>query len=225
MHAVRREALEAQARAVDLPLVPVSIPWPCANGAYEAAFEAALSGARERFGITQIAFGDLFLEDVRAYRERQLEGTGVTPLFPLWGLPTGELAREMVEAGLRAVLTCVDPRRLTASFAGRAFDANLLADLPPGVDPCGENGEFHTFAYAGPMFSAPLAPAVGEIVERDGFVFADVICEDREEKQAVPIFDVDGALTREYLLERGYCCGHGCRNCPYGWEAVPHRHV
>src|SRR5205814_552896 len=122
-------------------LVAVSIPWPCTNVAYEAAIETALMQARETLGITHIAFGDLFLEDVRAYREQQLRGTGVTPLFPLWGLPTAALAQEMVQAGLRAVLTCVDPRHLPGSFAGRTFDADLLADLPVGVDPCGEKGE------------------------------------------------------------------------------------
>ena len=176
MHAVRRDALEAQARAVGMPLVAVPIPWPCTNVAYEAALDTALAQAREGLGITHVAFGDLFLEDVRAYREQQLQGTRLTPLFPLWGLPTPALSKEMVQAGLRAVLTCIDPRHLPASFAGRTFDAGLLADLPAAVDPCGENGEFHTFAYAGPMFSAPLRPKVGEIVERDGFVFADVMC-------------------------------------------------
>lgn len=216
MHAVRRELLEAQALAVGLPLISVDIPYPCSNEAYEAAMGAALFGARDRLGFTHVAFGDLFLEDVRAYRVEKLAGTGLTPIFPLWGRPTAELAREMIESGVRAVLTCVDPRALDATFAGRRFDFSLLADLPPEVDPCGERGEFHSFAYAGPMFSSELLPVVGEIVERDGFVFADLT-------QADPasIFDSDGALTREFLLSRGYCCGNGCRNCPYGHSAVP----
>jgi uncharacterized protein (TIGR00290 family) len=174
MHAVRRELLEAQADAVGLPLVTVPLPYPCSNAEYEVAFDAALMEVREKLGSTHMAFGDLFLEDVRAYRERQLEGTGIQPLFPLWGSPTGELAQTMVSRGLRAVVTCVDPRRLSASFAGRIYDPQLLDDLPPDVDPCGEMGEFHTFAYAGPMFSAPLPLGVGQVVERDGFVFADV---------------------------------------------------
>jgi uncharacterized protein (TIGR00290 family) len=225
MHAVRREVLEAQAEAVGLPLVIAPIPWPCPNVAYEAAFGTALDQARADLGITHIAFGDLFLEDVRVYRERQLEKTGLTPLFPLWGLPTRQLAHEMVDSGLRAILTCVDPRHLPASFAGRTFDAQLLADLPADVDPCGESGEFHTLAYAGPMFSSSLAPTCGEIVEREGFIFADVACAElqsaSEEQQEESIFDADGALTRQFLLNRGYCCGNRCRNCPYEWEAVP----
>jgi len=221
MHAVRRQLLEAQAEAAGLPLVIVPIPWPCPNAAYEAAFSAALTRAQQEMGITHIAFGDLFLEDVRAYRERQLEGTGLTPMFPLWGRPTRALAEEMVAGGLRAILTCIDPRRLPASFVGRTFDAQLLADLPGEVDPCGEAGEFHTFAYAGPMFSAPLVPVVGEIVEREGFVFADVVCAEPSGGPEASIFDADGALTREFLLQRGACCGNGCRNCPYDWEAVP----
>jgi uncharacterized protein (TIGR00290 family) len=175
MHAVPRALLEAQAAAVGLPLVTVPIPWPCANAAYEAAFARTMAAAQEELGITRLAFGDLFLEDVRAYRERQLERTGVTPLFPLWGRPTRELAHEMVAGGLCAVLTCVDPRHLAPSFAGRTFDIRLLTDLPADVDPCGERGEFHTFAYAGPMFASPLACAVGEVIERDGFVFADLL--------------------------------------------------
>ena len=130
-----------------------------------------------RAGVTRIAFGDLFLEDIRRYRVERLEGTGITPLFPIWGIPTKDLARRMIEGGLRARLTCVDPRKLDASFAGRDFDAALLRDLPPSVDPCGENGEFHSFAYDGPMFRSPVAIRGGEIVERDGFVFADLLPE------------------------------------------------
>ena len=174
MHAVRRTLLEAQAAAVGLPLWQVMLPWPCSNAEYEAALGLALAEAREEWGVTHIAFGDLFLEEVRAYREHQLAGTGLTPLLPLWRLPTGALAREMIAGGLEARLTCVDPKRLPASFAGRAFDAALLEDLPPDVDPCGEAGEFHTFAHAGPMFSHPVPVAAGEVVTRDGFVFADL---------------------------------------------------
>ena len=175
MHAVRRTLLEAQAGAARLPLLQVPLPWPCSNADYEAALGRALAEAQEAWGVTHIAFGDLFLEEVRAYRERQLVGTGLTPLFPLWGLPTGALAREMIAGGLEARLTCVDPRRLPASFAGRAFDAALLRDLPPDVDPCGEAGEFHTFAHGGPMFSHPIPITAGEVVTRDGFVFADLL--------------------------------------------------
>jgi diphthamide synthase (EF-2-diphthine--ammonia ligase) len=126
-------------------------------------------------GITHVAFGDLYLEDVRRYREDKLNGTGVTPLFPLWNTPTRELSLRMIDCGLRARLTCVDPRRLPASFAGRDFDRTLLSELPPDVDPCGENGEFHSFAYAGPMFRRPIPITRGDVVERDGFVFADVL--------------------------------------------------
>jgi len=175
MHAVRRALLEAQAASVGLPLLQVPLPWPCSNAEYEAAMGRALTEARETWDVTHIAFGDLFLEEVRAYRERQLAGTGLTPLFPLWGLPTRTLAQEMIAGGLEARLTCVDPKRLPTSFAGRAFDAALLQDLPPHVDPCGEAGEFHTFAHAGPMFSYPIPTTAGEVVTRDGFVFADLL--------------------------------------------------
>jgi uncharacterized protein (TIGR00290 family) len=173
MHAVRRELVEAQAEAAGLPLWPVELPWPCGNADYEAAMRAAC-GQAVAAGIEAVAFGDLFLEDVRAYREKQMRDTGLQPLFPLWGLATAELARRMIAAGLRARLTCVDPRVLDAGFAGREFDARLLAELPAGVDPCGERGEFHSFAYAGPMFARPVAIRGGEVVARDGFVFADL---------------------------------------------------
>jgi uncharacterized protein (TIGR00290 family) len=173
MHAVRLSLLKAQADAVGLPLWQVPIPSPCSNQEYEAAMGEAVRKALAA-GITLMAFGDLFLEDVRRYRETQLAGTGLTPIFPIWGVPTDALARDMVAAGLRARLTCVDPKQLPALFAGREFDVALLADLPVGVDPCGERGEFHTFAYAGPMFSRPVPIQTGEIVERDGFVFADL---------------------------------------------------
>ena len=175
MHAVRRTLLEAQVRAVGLPLLAVPLPWPCSNAEYEEATARALGEARERWGITHVAFGDLFLEDVRAYRERQMAQVGLTPLFPLWGLPTRALARDMIAGGLEARLTCIDPRRLPESLAGRAFDAALLEALPPDVDPCGEAGEFHTFAFAGPMFSHPVPTTLGEVVARDGFVFADLL--------------------------------------------------
>ena len=174
MHAVRVALLEAQARAAGLPLWQVPIPSPCSNQEYEAAMGEAVKKAIAA-GITMMAFGDLFLEDVRRYRETQLAGTGLTPLFPIWGLPTAALARDMVAAGLKARLTCVDPKQLPTSFAGREFDAALLADLPASADPCGERGEFHTFAYAGPMFRHPVPIRTGEIVTRDGFVFADLL--------------------------------------------------
>lgn len=174
MHAVRRELLERQAQAVGLPLTVVPIPSPCPNEVYEAAMGAALASAGEA-GVEGVAFGDLFLEEVRRYREERMAGSGLSCLFPLWGRPTAELAREMIGSGLRARLTCVDPRRLLPRFAGRAFDAALLAELPPGVDPCGENGEFHSFAWDGPMFREPVRVQPGEVVERDGFVFADLL--------------------------------------------------
>jgi uncharacterized protein (TIGR00290 family) len=176
MHAVRESLLHAQAAACGLPVETVPIPSPCSNDEYEAAMSRAVRAARER-GIELMAFGDLFLQDIRDYRERQLAGTGLTPVFPLWGIDTRQLAGEMVAGGLRATLTCIDPRVLPRSFAGRAFDASLLADLPANVDPCGERGEFHTFAHAGPMFDRSIPVQTGEVVERDGFVFADVVGE------------------------------------------------
>jgi uncharacterized protein (TIGR00290 family) len=173
MHAVRRELVELQAQAAGLPLRAVGLPWPCSNEDYERIMADVYRSAAAE-GIQAIAFGDLFLEDIRAYRERQLAGAGIEPLFPLWKIPTDALAREMIAAGLRARLTCVDPRVLPRDFAGREFDAALLNDLPPTVDPCGENGEFHSFVYDGPMFRNPIAIESGELVERDGFVFADL---------------------------------------------------
>jgi uncharacterized protein (TIGR00290 family) len=175
MHAVRRRLLEDQARAAGIPLWTVPLPWPCTNADYEARMRTAVSKAVAD-GFTHVAFGDLFLEDVRRYREDRLAGTGLTPMFPIWGIPTDRLALEMIDGGLRAVLTCVNPAHLDRSFAGRQFDRSLLADLPPGIDPCGERGEFHSFAYDGPMFDHPVAVASGEVVDRDGFVFADMIC-------------------------------------------------
>jgi uncharacterized protein (TIGR00290 family) len=173
MHAVRLELLRAQAEAVGLPLIEVRIPWPCPNEAYEAAMAEALGRARAS-GVTAVAFGDLFLEDVRRYREEKLAPTGLQPLFPLWGRPTRALAEEMIALGQKAVLTFVDPRVLPRELAGRAFDEALLAELPEAADPCGERGEFHSFAWDGPAFRRPVPVRVGEIVERDGFVFADL---------------------------------------------------
>ena len=174
MHAVRVELLETQAAALGLPLRQVPIPYPCPNAVYEHAMADAVRKALDE-GFTHVAFGDLFLADIRSYREAQLAGTGLAPLFPLFGADTTALAREMVAAGLRARITCVDPRVLDRGFVGREFDATLLADLPASVDPCGERGEFHTFAYAGPMFQYPIAIESGMVVERDGFVFADLM--------------------------------------------------
>lgn len=174
MHAVRIELLEAQSKATGLPLWPVPIPSPCSNAEYEAAMAHAMEKAKAE-GITVMAFGDLFLEDIRRYREERFAGSGMEPIFPIWGLRTDNLAREMVAAGLRARVTCVDPRQLSKSFAGRDFDADFLTELPSTVDPCGERGEFHTFSYDGPMFQYPVPVRLGEIVERDGFVFADLL--------------------------------------------------
>ena len=174
MHAVRHTLLQAQSTSACLPLYTVNLPWPCSNEEYEQRMSAAVRQLVDD-GFTHVAFGDLFLEDVRRYREERLAGTGLTPLFPLWKTkPTSELAREMIASGLRAYLTCVDPRKLPAHFAGRAFDAALLADLPADVDPCGENGEFHSFVWDGPMFMQAIPVRVGETVERDGFVFTDI---------------------------------------------------
>ncbi len=174
MHAVRERLVEAQAEAAGLPLVKVFIPSPCTNEEYESAMGEAMARAKAD-GITAVTFGDLFLEDVRRYREEKLAGAGMAALFPLWKLDTSLLAREMIRAGLRAYVTCLDPRQLSPSFAGRSFDDKFLDDLPAGVDLCGERGEFHTFVYAGPMFSAPIPVEVGETVTRDGFVFTDVL--------------------------------------------------
>ncbi len=174
MHAVRTELLEAQAEALGVPLWQVPIPNPCSNEEYERAMSAAVTRAVAE-GFTRAAFGDLFLEDVRTYREERLAGTGLAPLFPLFGADTRTLAREMIAAGLGARLTCVNPKTLDRSFAGREFDAALLADLPASVDPCGERGEFHSFAYRGPMFQREIPIENGIVVERDGFVFADLL--------------------------------------------------
>ena len=174
MHAVRRELVDAQAQRLSLPVHVVDIPSPCPNDVYEVAMSQAVATARAA-GVDQMIFGDLFLEDVRAYREDRLAGSGITPVFPLWDRPTERLARDMLAAGVRAVLTCVDPRVLPAEFAGRPYDEALLADLPHGIDPCGERGEFHTFVWDAPGFASPIDIEVGEVVERDGFVFCDVV--------------------------------------------------
>jgi uncharacterized protein (TIGR00290 family) len=176
MHAVRRELVEAQANAAGLPLWPVPLPSPRPNAEYERRMAKPIARARAE-GVTHVAFGDLFLEDVREYRQRQLAGTGIEPLFPLWGAPeaTATLAKSMLAAGLRAVLTCVDTHQLEPSFVGRAFDATLLEEFRPGVDPCGERGEFHTFCLAGPMFARVLEVRTGEVRDDGRFRFVDVL--------------------------------------------------
>jgi uncharacterized protein (TIGR00290 family) len=173
MHGVRAEVLRAQADAAGLPLVTIPIPSPCPNEIYEQRMAAAVAAAVAD-GFTHVAFGDLFLRDVRQYREDRLAGTGLTPIFPLWERPTSHLARTMIGGGVKAILTCVDQRVLPASFAGRAFDEQLLAELPAGIDPCGERGEFHSCVVDGPMFARPLDVEGGEVVERGDFVFADL---------------------------------------------------
>jgi len=175
MHGVRRTMLEEQAAAVDVPLWQVPLPWPCSNDDYEARMAGACGRAVAE-GFDTIAFGDLYLQDVRAYRERQLAGCGLRPIFPLWQLPTSQLARDMIAGGLRARLSCIDSGVLDADFAGRDFDSSLLADLPASADPCGENGEFHSFVYAGPMFRAPIAVETGEVRNVDGFIYTDLLC-------------------------------------------------
>ncbi|MDE3201966.1 MAG: adenine nucleotide alpha hydrolase [Acidobacteriota bacterium] len=172
MHGTRRPILEAQAAAANLPLWIIPLPWPCPNEIYEHHMTEACARAVAE-DIQAVAFGDLFLADIRNYRERQLASTGLEPLFPLWDIPTDALARDMIAGGIRAKLTCVDPRQLAPEFAGRDFDASLLADLPSSADPCGENGEYHTCVYAGPMFSSALDIEVGQKVMRDGFSYAD----------------------------------------------------
>ena len=181
MHAVREELVEQQASATGLPLIKVPLPWPCPNEVYEREMRSALLRGKQE-GVTHMVFGDLFLEDVRRYREDQLAPLNITPLFPLWGRNTTEVAEEMIAGGLRAYLTCIDPKKLDTSFAGRQFDATLLRDLDrvatdgsSTVDRCGENGEFHTFVYDGPMFQRSVPVELGEVVNRDGFTFADLL--------------------------------------------------
>lgn len=174
MHAVRLELLRQQADMADLPLHLIELPWPCSNEEYERRMTAFIDEVKA-MGVAHIAFGDLYLEDVRDYRIRQLDGTGITAVFPIWGQHTRKLAEQMVDAGLRAILTCVDPKLLSADFAGREFNSELVNDLPAEIDPCGENGEFHSFAFAGPMFTHPIPVTAGDVVNRDGFVFADLL--------------------------------------------------
>ncbi len=174
MHAVRRGLVEIQAARVGLPLWSVNLPWPCSNTVYESLMADVYRRAA-RAGVTAVAFGDLFLEDIREYRERQMAAAGLEPLFPVWRIPTGQLASEMIRAGVKAKVTCVDSSKLDSSYAGREFDTRFLDSLPQKCDPCGENGEFHTFVYDAPVFAAPIHVQTGEIVERDGFVFADVL--------------------------------------------------
>ncbi len=174
MHGVRREILDAQLAAAKLPLIPVMIPFPCPNEIYEARMSEAVKAAREQ-GVTKIIFGDLFLEDIRGYREEKLRGTGIEPAFPLWNMPTAQLAREMIAGGLKARVVTLDPRRVPRELAGKSFDEELLAALPPGVDPCAENGEFHTCVVGGPMFANDISIKAGRITQRDGFVFADLM--------------------------------------------------
>jgi uncharacterized protein (TIGR00290 family) len=174
MHAVRRTLAEAQAERTGLPLWAVELPWPCSNLEYEERMRAVCQRARAE-GITAVAFGDLFLQQIREYRIRQLQGSGLEPLFPVWQIPTEQLGRDMIAAGVRARITCVDPSKLAKSFAGHEYDLQFLHSLPPGIDPCGENGEFHTFVYDAPVFSRPIAVRPGVVVERDGFVFADLL--------------------------------------------------
>lgn len=174
MHAVRDALLQQQADAAGLPIHRIPLPFPCSNEEYERRMQSFMDSIQEE-GIECMAFGDLYLEDIRQYREQKLAGTGIEPIFPLWQIPTDALASTMVDGGLRARLTCIDPRQLDKRFAGRDYNQGLLSDLPRDVDPCGENGEFHTFAYDGPMFSQPIPVQPGETTERDGFVFADLL--------------------------------------------------
>lgn len=186
MHAVRIELLHRQAQAVGLPLHLIEIPYPCSNKHYAAVMADFVAHARND-GVCCMAFGDLFLQDVRRYREENMKGTGVEAIFPLWGMPTRELVREMLAGGLRVCLTCVDPRVLPAELAGRELSQDMLDGLPPDVDPCGENGEFHTFVFAGPMFTHSLDIEIGETVARDGFVFADCWLREDATTQMFPL--------------------------------------
>ena len=174
IHAVRLELLERQAEAVGLPLHIINLPYPCTNSQYEKAMEEFIRQSQQQ-RIECMAFGDLFLADIKEYREAKLSGTGITPLFPIWLTPTDKLAKDMISSGLRAVVTCVDPKQVPASFAGREFNEQFLIDLPDQVDPCGERGEFHTFAFDGPMFDRAVDVEVGEVTEREGFIYADVL--------------------------------------------------
>jgi uncharacterized protein (TIGR00290 family) len=189
IHGFREELLDQQAASIGLPLWKVDLPFPCTNADFESRMAKVCTRAVAE-GLHGIAFGDLFLEDIRAYRIAMLAGTGLEPIFPVWcpslGISTAELARQMIASGLRAHLTCMDPRSLSPSFAGRTFDADLLADLPAEVDPCGERGEFHTFAFAGPIFSRTVSVLPGETVERDNFIYADLLPAPEPNIQAAP---------------------------------------
>lgn len=178
IHGFREELLDRQAESVGLPLWKIDLPFPCSNEEYESRMATVCARAVQE-GFTAIAFGDLFLEDIRAYRCDKLAGTGLEPVFPLWNIPTHLLAEQMMNAGLRARLTCVDPCKVPASFAGREWNTDLLSELPTGIDPCGENGEFHTFCYAGPIFSREIPVRTGESLIRDGFAYADLILDDK----------------------------------------------
>ena len=174
MHAVRQEIVAEQARQLGLPLYPVWLPHPCPNSVYETKLQATLKAVRNATDIVGVAFGDLFLEDIRTYREEQFRAIGLETVFPIWQQPTESLASEMINSGMHAIITCIDPKQLNASFAGREFSQSLLDDLPSAVDPCGENGEFHTCIFAGPIFKSDIEIETGEIVNRDGFFFADL---------------------------------------------------
>jgi len=174
MHAVRIELLREQADSIGLPLEMIEIPYPCTNDEYEKCMVPFIEKAKKA-NIESFGFGDMFLEDIRAYREEKLKGTGIVPIFPVWGVSTDKISREMVYSGLKAVITCIDPKQIPKEFAGREYDESFLDDIPEDVDPCGEKGEFHTFAFDGPMFKKPIKISFGKIVYRDGFVFADIL--------------------------------------------------
>jgi uncharacterized protein (TIGR00290 family) len=174
MHAVRTELVLLQAQNIGLSVQFIPIPHPCSDGEYEVIMKEFVGRATKR-GIECFAFGDIFLEDIRRYREANLAGSGIAPIFPLWGMPTKGLSREMVKGGLRAIITCIDPKYLSSTFAGQEYGESFLERIPAHIDPCGENGEFHTFAFAGPMFRKPVGMMIGEAVERDGFRFTDIL--------------------------------------------------
>ena len=180
IHGVRQQLLRCQAQAAKLPLIEIPLPWPCSNQQYEAIMAAALDKASAQLKMDAVAFGDLYLEDIRDYREQQMATSELELLFPLWQIPTDQLARQMIDGGLKATITCLDPRLMPEQLAGCQYDEALLRQLPDNVDPCGEEGEFHTFAWDGPMFAQPIAITVGEVVKRDGFVYADLLLEDGE---------------------------------------------
>jgi uncharacterized protein (TIGR00290 family) len=176
MHAVRIELIHRQAQSVGLPVQLIPIPQPCSNNEYETIMKNFVGQAKQQ-GIDCFAFGDIFLEDIRKYRETNLANSGIAPIFPLWGMPTGKLSKEMVNSGLRAIITCVDPKHLSADFAGQEYGESFLERIPANIDPCGENGEFHTFTFDGPMFKKPMNIAIGKTISRDGFIFTDLLPE------------------------------------------------